>query len=294
MERKLFYHTVLCLVLIGTSTRFSAAEDEEKLPLAFSADVAATSKYIWRGQRLTDGWSLQPAGTLGIGDLSLNVWGNLDLEAVNEGDALYLSGNPAAPPGDHNGLQGHFSEVDYTFSYAVPVKNVSLEAGTIVYTFPERSASLPATVEVYSGVNFETLPLSPTATLYIDVDETHKGSGSTGLYFVLGATHFITFGQPRFPGLELDGTLAFVNKGFGKFYYGEAQSGVHDVSLTLNLPITLGERLSAGAFLSYAALLGDFRDFQYLSARTLYLGKPVSPATAADSVFGGLSLSLEF
>ncbi len=294
MERKVFYHTVLCLVLIAISTQFSAAEDEAKIPLSFSADLAASSKYIWRGQRLTDGWSLQPAGTLGIGDFSLNVWGNMDLEAVNEGDALFLKGNPTAPAGDNNGLQGHFSEVDYTFSYAIPLKNVGLETGAIVYTFPERSASLPSTVEIYSGINFEMLPLSPAATLYIDVDESHKGAGSTGLYFVLGASHMITFGRPRFPGLELDGTLAFVNKGFGEFYYGASQAGAHDVSLTLNLPINLGESLSAGAFLSYAALLGDFRDFQYLSARTLYLGKPVSPATAADSVFGGLSLNLEF
>jgi hypothetical protein len=128
----------------------------------------------------------------------------------------------------------------------------------------------------------------------VDVDESSQGAGSTGLYFLLGGSHRLTFGLPRFPGLELAGSLAFVNQGFGKFYYGASQSGAHDMSFSITLPIQLGEHWSAGAFVTYTALLGEFRDYQYLNARHVYLGTAGSPATAADSVFGGVTMSLGF
>ena len=186
MDRKLFYHTILCLVITNAVTGMSSAEDHDRnIPLSFSGDVAATSKYIWRGQRLTDGWSLQPAGTLGIGNFSLNVWGNMDLAAVNEGDALFLKEDPVAPPGGNNGLQGHFSEVDYTFSYSIPLEKLGLEAGAIVYTFPERSASLPSTVELYGGLSLDSLPLAPIPLKTISsisngkLGETDSGSVSS-------------------------------------------------------------------------------------------------------------------
>ena len=127
--------------------------------MAFRGDGAVFSKYIWRGQRLTNDWSLQPSGTVTAGPFSVNVWGTLDLAACNEGDALFLENNPAAPPGDHRGMRGKFSEIDYTFAYSGQVRKTNWTAGAIVYTFPERSATLKATTELYGGVTFDA-PLS--------------------------------------------------------------------------------------------------------------------------------------
>ena len=108
-----------------------------------AGDVAMVSKYLWRGQRLTNDWSMQPAFTLGIGGFSANIWGTMDLTAVNPGDALPIQ------PGD--GLKGKFSEVDYTFSYDHSLEGATISVGTILYTFPERSASLASTTEIYGG-----------------------------------------------------------------------------------------------------------------------------------------------
>ena len=260
---------------------------------SFSGDSAMVSKYIWRGQRLTNDWSLQPSVTLGIGGFSLNVWGTVDLTAVNEGDSLFLPQNPLAPPGDHNGLRGKFSEVDYTFSYAQSFEKVSIDVGTIFYAFPERSASLPATAELYWGVTLDAVPLAPSATLYVDVDETGD-AGSTGVYFLLGAGHSFSFPHNVFPGLDLSGSLAFVNGGFGEFYYGASEAGAHDANFTISLPITLGESWSASGFLSYSALLGDFRDYQFQDPREVLRGTAGSPASFADTVWGGFTLSLAF
>ncbi|MGH9342031.1 MAG: hypothetical protein ACRD1R_21205 [Acidobacteriota bacterium] len=260
---------------------------------SFGGDAGLVSKYIWRGQRLTNDWSLQPSGTLQIGNFSFNVWGTMDLLAVNEGDSLPISENPAAPSGA-SGLQGKFSEVDYTFAYSQPVEDVTINAGTIFYTFPERSASLPATTEIFGGVSLDAVPLAPAATLYVDVDETGN-AGTTGLYFQLAGGHSVAFTNPRFPGLDFSGWVAFANSGFGNYYYGDdSASGIHDVNFTISAPITLGEKWSASAFVSYSALVGDFRDLQYTDPRDVYRGTAGSPAGYADTVWGGVTLSLAF
>ena len=211
---------------------------------SFSGDAALVSKYIWRGQRLTNDWSLQPSMTMGIGGFSFNVWGNMDLTAVNEGDALFLPQNPTTP-GDA-GLKGKFSEVDYTFSYVHSFEEVSVDVGTIFYAFPERSASLATTTEIYGSLSLD-VPLAPSATLYLDVDET-GASGDSGMYFLLAAGHSVPFNHEVFTGLDLSASLAFVNGGFSQFYYGADKAGAHDVNLTVSLPITLGENVSASIF----------------------------------------------
>jgi hypothetical protein len=284
----------LNLLLVGGLLVTAATPDgKAQSSYSFSGDAAMVSKYIWRGQRLTNDWSLQPSMTMGVGGFSFNVWGNLDLTAVNEGDSLFLRENPLAPAGDHAGLKGKFSEVDYTFSYAHSFEEVSIDVGTIFYTFPERSASLASTTEIYGSVSLDAVPLAPSATLYIDVDET-GASGDTGIYFLLAAGHSLPFAHNVFSGLDLSASLAFVNGGFGQFYYGADEAGTHDVSLTLSLPITLGESVSASAFLTYSGLIGSFRDYQFQDPRDLLLGTAQSPSDLADTVWGGLTLSLGF
>ena len=40
------------------------------------------SKYVGRGQRLTNDWSFQPSMTLGVEGFSFNAWGSMDLPSV--------------------------------------------------------------------------------------------------------------------------------------------------------------------------------------------------------------------
>ncbi len=295
MECKKGYHTLAAglAVLLCLSSAFAADTDETKVSYGFEGGVTTASKYIWRGQRLTNDWSLQPTATLSIGGLSFNFWGNLDLAAVNEGDALPIPENPAAPPGS-SGLKGKFSEIDYTISYLVETEPVSVDLGTIFYTFPERSASLPATTEVYGGLTFNEIPLAPTVKLFVDVDESGEGEGSPGVYLLLSGSHQIPFRNSRFPGLDLSAGLSFVNSGFCRFYYGDDQAGAHDFAFTVSAPINLGEHWSASAFVTYSALLGEFRQHQFQDPRAVYRGTAGGPATFADTVWGGLSLNLAF
>lgn len=289
-----FYHVLRTLIIVFFLTAVIYAQsDDDEMKLTFSADVTPVSKYIWRGQRLTDGWSLQPSGTLGIGGFSFNFWGNVDLVAVNEGDALPIQENPEAPPGNHKGLQGKFSEIDYTLSYDKSLGNVSLGLGTIFYTYPDRSASLATTAEVYGTVGFSNVLLSPTFSLFVDVDESRK-AGSTGVYFAVSGSHLFLMDHSKFKGLELSSSLGIVNSGNGNFYYGISKAGFHDFAFTTQALFVFGEHWSFTPFMTYSALLGEFRDHQFLNPRLVYLGTVGSPATAADTIWGGATLSLQF
>lgn len=265
---------------------------QNSVPVSFRGDAAFFSKYLWRGQRLTNDWNLQPSATVAAGPFALNVWGTLDLAACNEGDALFLAGNPAAPPGDHNGMRGKFSEVDYTFSYSGrAAQRANWTAGAIVYTFPERSATLNATTELYAGLTLDA-PLAPSATLYVDVDETSADGGTTGLYLKLGASHSFPVGHRVVRSVDLSGWLGLANSGFGGYYYGASEAGPHDVNLTVAVPFRISERWSASACVAYSGLLGNFRGLQYLDLRDVYRG--LTGPGGADTVWGGGTLSLAF
>jgi len=268
-----------------------AAPEQTSTPVSFRGDAALFSKYLWRGQRLTNDWSLQPSGTVTAGPFSLNVWGTLDLAACNEGDTLFLENNPGAPPVNHGGMRGKFSEIDYTFSYSGQVRKTSWTAGAIVYTFPERSATLRATTELYGGVTFQA-PLSPSATLYVDVDESSADGGKTGLYLKLATFHSFPVGHRVVRSVDLSGSLGLVNAGFGNYYYGASEAGAHDVNLTVTVPFRISERWSASALVAYSALLGDFRGLQYPDLRDVYRG--LTGPGGADTIWGGGTLSLAF
>ncbi len=284
-NRALTFLFLICF--IGTTL---AQDQDQEWAFSFAGDATVVSKYIWRGQRLTNDWSLQPAVTLGVGNFSFNTWGTMELTAVNQGDGLL---DPADPLSGHS-LKGKFSEVDYTFSYTQSIEDITLDVGTIFYTFPDRSASLASTTEIYGGVALDALPLAPALTLYIDVDETSDGGGDSGIYFLMSAGHSIPFDHPVLTGLDISGSISFANEGFGQFYYGAAESGAHDVNITLSLPMAIGEKVSAGAFVSYSALLRGFRDHQFTDPRDELLGTAGSPASYADTVWGGITLNLSF
>ena len=60
----------------------------------------------------------------------------------------------------------------------------------------------------------------PSATLYVDVDESGADGGTTGLYLKLGASHSFPVGHRLVRSVDLSGSLGIVNSGFGDYYYG--------------------------------------------------------------------------
>ena len=61
--------TVLLLSVFAVPV-LAQDDDSEESIFSFGGDVGLASKYIWRGQRLTNAPSLQPSVTVGIGGFS--------------------------------------------------------------------------------------------------------------------------------------------------------------------------------------------------------------------------------
>ena len=186
------------------------------------------------------------------------------------------------------------TEIDFTFSYSHSLESMFIDGGVIFYTFPGRFASLPSTTELYGGVTFDEVMLAPSATLYVDVNESGQDGGSTGIYFQLAAGHSVPFDHERVSGLDISAWISLANSGFGEFYYGASESGFHDFNLTVSVPIALNGEWSASAFFAYSALLGGFRDHQYLDPRDVLDGTAGDPADSADTFWGGVTFSLAF
>lgn len=268
---------LLCGCVLGTATA------QEASLYSASGDIAVVSKYLWRGQRLTNDASLQPSMTLGIEGFAFNAWASMDLTSIND----FTDGDPRAGSSDR--LQGHFTEIDYTLSYDYSFDTVSVGVGTIFYTFPERFAT---TTEIYGTVSLDTVPLAPNATIYVDVDESRAGGGTAGAYFLLGAGHSFPINNDVVSSLDLSASLGFVNSGFTSFYYGISEAGAHDTSLTAGLPIAINDNWSAGVWVTYSGLIGNaIRDSQFQDPRET--ARPTG-ATLADTVWGGFNLSLSF
>jgi hypothetical protein len=158
----------ICVVAGGLlSSSPAVAEDESLLSVDLGVDVL--SDYVFRGQNLFDGLSIQPAASaaysLGeLGTIGGSFW-------------AHFSAEDDSPP------EG-FTEIDWTVDYEISIDILTLGAGGIFYTFPSGDDAIANTQEFYVSAAVDTL-LSPSLTYYRDVDEfkTH--------YFEFGIEHGI-------------------------------------------------------------------------------------------------------
>ncbi len=151
--------TTFGIVLIATLTSSIAlAEDAPSLGFDISADYVG--KYIFRGQNLQDDGAFQPSVNLTYGKFSANIWASVELSKIN-------------------GNSGEITEVDYSLDYSDTLcEGIGYSIGVINYVFP--NTSIEDTVEIYVGLSFDTF-LSPSITLYNDVDEANGSYVSVGI-----------------------------------------------------------------------------------------------------------------
>jgi hypothetical protein len=205
----------------------------EKVAIGLTADFM--SKYIWRGQNIDDDPVFQPSLSVSYKGFTAAVWGNLEMTNIN-------------------GNSGEFSEIDYSIDYssAVPdMKGIGYSVGAIYYDFPATSAA--GTTEVYWGLNFD-LPLSPSITVYHDVDE------AEGAYVSLAAEQSIEkiFElSPQLPvGLDIGASLGWGSGSYNRYYWGTGQSKLQDLVFSVSFPIKVGGWAIAPS-LNYVTLLSD-------------------------------------
>ena len=218
-----------CIFLFfGTNVVFSG----ENFDIEFTADYV--SKYIWRGQNLTDDPVFQPGVSAGYKGLTAAIWGNLETTGINNNS-------------------GEFTEWDYTLDYSgqLPgIEGIGYSIGLINYHFP---GVVGDTTEFYWGLNFD-LPFSPSITVYHDIAEI-KGS-----YASFGLSHSIdkiTEVEPDIPvGMEITADLGWGSSGYNEGYWGIDNSKLNDLTLSVSFPVEL-DNWSLIPSMNYVTLLSD-------------------------------------
>ena len=245
---------VVVLMLIGSG---SAAFAEESVGVDLSADFM--SKYIWRGQNLNDDYAFQPGAAVSYAGFTAAVWGSLDLTDI--GDNKY-----------------GFTEVDYSLDYSTAVPGIDwlgFSAGVINYHFP---GVVGDTTEVYWGFAAD-LPLSPSFTVYHDIDEVDGTYISFGLGHSIDQIAELAPGVPV--GMEIGASLGWGDSDYNAAYWGIDESKLNDLTLSVAFPIEIGGWTLAPS-INYVTLLSD-----EIRATDSY-------ARGSDYFFTGLSLSTSF
>ncbi len=247
---------IVCLCVFVCGTQAVIAED--KIDFEITADYFG--KYIWRGQNLSDDPVFQPGLSASYKGLTAAIWGNLELTNIN-------------------GNSDDFSEIDYSVDYsaALPgIKGVGYSVGVIYYDFP--GTMTKDTTEVYWGLNFD-LPLSPSITVYHDVDE------AEGSYVSLAFGHSIEkiaeLGSDLPIGMEIGASLGWGSGSYNKYYWGTSQSELQDLTFSVSFPMEVGG-WTVAPNLNYVTLLSGT-----IRGTNAY-------GTDSDFFFAGVSLSKSF
>lgn len=213
-------------------------------------------KYIWRGQNLNDDPVFQPGVSMTIGGLTGAVWASQDTTTIN-------------------GQNGEFTEWDYSLDYSgdVPIiEGVGYSLGVINYHFP---SVVGDTTEVYWGLNFD-LPLSPSFTLYHDIDVID------GTYAEFGLGHSIEkiaeLG-PEIPiGMDIGASLGWGSASYNKGYWSTDESKLNDLALSVSFPFEIGG-WTVSPSLNYVTLLDSrLRDTDTFSEESEYFFVGISAA----------------
>ncbi len=215
-----------------------------------SLDVEYYSSYVWRGQVLNSESVLQPAFSASADfGLSLSAWGNMDLT-------------------DKADCRGEFTEVDLTVEYELPLTGLfGASVGLIEYLFPkegdctdeppEGHPDIPDrtdsdTREVFIAMGLDVM-LSPTLTLYYDVDEVNGFYGNFELGHEIALTEQLALG--------LSASIGMGGRDYNDYYFGKKSIALNDLNLSAGLAYAFTEDLSASAAIRYTTLLdGSIRD----------------------------------
>lgn len=187
----------------------------EEPKISGSASVDVMSNYVWRGQKLSNSWVIQPSVGITYGSFGANIWANYDSDRAEA------------------------TETDLTLNYSFSVNKFNFVAGYIYYALEGAND----TQEVYFSANYDTL-LKPALTIYYDYDE------GDGAFILASICH--SFGLSKDIALNLGASasyninnkvMGFDSEGddFSNFYNGELSSSL---SIPISKAITLTPKIA--------------------------------------------------
>lgn len=240
------------LALAAAMAVFLALSPAEAADTSADASVGVYSSYVWRGITVHEETAVQPSVSLGYGDFGINLWADWDSDS------------------------SELIETDLTLSYARSFDSVGLEAGWIYYGLE----GFDDTQEIYLSASYDTL-LSPSLTLYLDVDE---GDGG---FLVAAVGHSFELAELMGASLGLGASVSYNlgNEVMGLDEAGDDFSDFYNGELSATLSIPIADKVSIEPMVAYSFALSDDAEFAISSLSD----------GGDDSVFyGGVALAIAF
>lgn len=141
------------------------AEETPEKKWSVDTSTAFYNTYMFRGENLFDGPSIQPGVTgnydTGVGIISANLW-------------MHLSASNNDPK--------RFTELDETIKYTNTYGDFGFAIGNSWYTYPDKSDHIRSTKEIFVSIAYDSY-WTPTLSYFYDYDEYNAN------YYELGLNH---------------------------------------------------------------------------------------------------------
>jgi len=250
---KLFVLSVLLTCCVSVGTLYA-----EEIKTSGSASVDVMSNYVWRGQKLSNSWVVQPSVAITYGVFGANIWANYDSDSkIDEGNG-----------------HGEFNETDLTLSYTRSMGKWTFGAGYIYYALNAAND----TQEIYLSASYDTL-LKPTLTAYYDFDE------GNGAFIVASIGHSIEVAKGINLNLGASASYNINNKVMGFDKGGDDFSNFYNAELSSSLNIPVWKAITVTPKIAYSFPLSD-------DAKDAI--KKISDDGDKDIFYGGVNVTLSF
>jgi len=247
---------VAAIVLSFCCSVGSLYAEETKTSGYASADVF--SNYVWRGQKLSNTWVVQPSVGITYGAFGANLWGNYDSDSkIDEGSG-----------------HGEFTETDITLNYTRSIDKLTLTAGYIYYDLNNAND----TQEVYISAGYDVL-LKPALTVYYDFDE------GDGAFIVASIGHTVEIAKGYNLNLGASASYNINNKVMGFDKHGDDFSNFYNAELSSSLNIPVSKAITITPKIAYSFPLSD-------DAKEAI--KSVSDDGDKEILYGGVNVTLSF
>ena len=189
------------------------------------ASVSIMSNYVWRGQKLSNSYVIQPSVGLTYYGLGVNLWANFDP--------------------DYNDSSEH-TETDLTFDYSFGLDKFSFDAGYIYYALE----GADDTQELFISIAYDTI-LNPSLTIYYDFDE------GDGAFIVAAISHSVVVVNELLLDLGASFSYNLNNKVMGFDSKGDDFSNFYNGEVTASMSIPVSKNISIDPVVSYSFPLSN-------------------------------------
>lgn len=227
---------------------------EEAKPYSAAISAGLYSNYIWRGQKLSKGFVVEPSITGTYYNFSANLWANYDMHTKKH------------------------TETDFTLSYKLDIQKLSITPGWIYYALD----GIPDTQEFFLSVAYDVI-LQPKLTWYYDYKAGH------GSYIQLSLGH--TFKLPDGFAINLGASAAYAvnNLVLGTTSDGGKLSCFYNGEVAVTATVPVWKAISLEPKLAYSFPLSNDakRVFNDIIDGAGYSG-------TANVVYGGIAVNINF